>query len=546
MAVCSLSAVTPEILPYRLAEGTGEQIIVQGVFRESVHLLGSTYEPESRAGGDVSRDFLAALDATTGAPLWFRDTSVFVADLATHPQTGLVSVGRLFQEDAASGVTLVEVGVISRRDLGGNFLWSRRIENFGSGESRVRGVTVAPSGRIFVVGQASGTVKFGDVLYELPYTSGFVAEVAVDTGRFQWVRFFDETSYSQALAVVADRFGNLYICGRHGGFPQVPQTIRFADGSTVTAASGSFQNFLVRYDQSGNFVWVSSAAVPGRYELGVIMRATPEGQVLFSDGVDRLLLVDAAGVLIWRSDQLGREVANQLGFPYRETWRNFLAKEKLITDVRLRPEGGFVIRGHFLNRFPALPDPDRPQREIDYTAVISDQGRVLYALPLPANGYDYPADGQFLLSSRGDIRFLRGPEPFLLHDEVTWSANDHQLVLPGENSEALFALGRWQRTVGGPLYGIREIDGVRRHPAFGEFARADLADWWFWFDFAVLIPAPGSSPLGSFVYIPSTSTAENFVLFSQRLNEWVWTSAALFPGCYLFTSQAWLTAGVDF
>jgi hypothetical protein len=108
-----------------------------------------------------------------------------------------------------------EDGFLVKLDKSGQYLWAQTWG--GPGLDRGYGVTVGPSGDLYVVGQFDSTCQFGDFsVTSNGDLDAFLCSFS-QTGDIQWVRTWGGAHSDDASEVVAAPSGYLYIAGDFHG-----------------------------------------------------------------------------------------------------------------------------------------------------------------------------------------------------------------------------------------------------------------------------------------------------------------------------------------
>ncbi len=255
---------------------------------------GRLYVGLFRNGGTVG---LAQL-ATNGDVLWTRDTEGYllavdsVGNYLTAQQTGVSSfdpsgaiswivaysnvspssaviddignryiTGGFGNQATLSGVALPNSGAfysdvfIAKYDSGGGFQWVRWA---GGPDSDVgKGIAVDSAGNVYVTGMFESTVNFGDTLLtSRGFTDVFVAKYA-SSGNLLWVKQAGGSGAEVGNSIAVDGNGNAFITGIYWG------TAMFGDFALTNKSGGTWDIFVARLDNTGNFLWARSAGGAG-------------------------------------------------------------------------------------------------------------------------------------------------------------------------------------------------------------------------------------------------------------------------------------------
>lgn len=169
-----------------------------------------------------------------------------------------------FTDDAdfniGSGInTLVSEGFfdvfVQKTDASGNLVWAK---NFGSSQFDY-GTTVTSDaqGNVYVSGLFEETADFdpGPGVTELTSLGQDIFIVKFDVnGNFVWARRVGGTGYDESQGIGVDAQGNVYV----GGY--FNDTVDFDPGAGTSEATGlgMNDNFVLKLNSAGNFVWVKT------------------------------------------------------------------------------------------------------------------------------------------------------------------------------------------------------------------------------------------------------------------------------------------------
>jgi len=143
---------------------------------------------------------------------------------------------------------------ISKQDINGDFVWVKSIG--GSSMDIGRGIALDNGGNIYVTGYFKGTSDFDPgTATQLRSSSGlediFVSKFDND-GNYVWTKVMGGAGSSdQALSIALDTDGNVFTTGAFDG------TADFNPGFAISnmSSAGSFDIFISKLDNDGNFVW---------------------------------------------------------------------------------------------------------------------------------------------------------------------------------------------------------------------------------------------------------------------------------------------------
>lgn len=139
---------------------------------------------------------------------------------------------------------------------GGNFVWAKRMG--GTFECKGKSIAVDGTGNVYITGFFMGTVDFNpgagiSNLTSVGEQDIFIAKLDTE-GNFVWAKSMGAASYDSGTSIALDGFGNVYTTGNFY------QSVDFDPGlgtSNVTSVGWS-DMFILKLDETGNFVWVKS------------------------------------------------------------------------------------------------------------------------------------------------------------------------------------------------------------------------------------------------------------------------------------------------
>jgi hypothetical protein len=161
---------------------------------------------------------------------------------------------------------------ILKLNASGDFVWAKKIGMDGNDAGR--DLAVDPSGNVCITGYIcyinDTQIDFdpGAAVYNVPtvgFYDTFVLKLDPD-GNFIWAKVIGGISADFGQAIAVDTFGNIYTTGEI----QDGADIDFDPGIGVInlTVAGSSDVYVLKLDQSGNFVWASCLGGPFNIDLG--------------------------------------------------------------------------------------------------------------------------------------------------------------------------------------------------------------------------------------------------------------------------------------
>ena len=222
-----------------------------------------TTDLTSAGGEDI---FVLKLDAS-GKFLWAKAIGGISNDVGasiTTDASGNVYVMGLFEEivdfDPGGETTDLESAggtdiFVLKLDASGNFLWAKSIggTSFDYGYS----ITTDASENVYVTGSFGDTVDFDPGAGEMNLASAGSHDIFVlkldATGNFLWAKSMGGTFDDRGCSITTDASGNVYVTG------WFRETVEFDPGGTANLTSaGYFDIFVLKLDDSGNFLWAKT------------------------------------------------------------------------------------------------------------------------------------------------------------------------------------------------------------------------------------------------------------------------------------------------
>lgn len=169
---------------------------------------------------------------------------------------------------------------------------------------------------VYSLGTFNGTVDFDLGLNVFEVTSNGLQDAYIlksdSDGNFTWVKNFGGEGFVETKKIVMDETNNLYIIGSYKG------TIDFNPGSAVynLTSNGSFDIFVLKLDQNGNFLWANTMGGT-EYDKGASIAIDSSGNVYTTgsfqetvdfdtgSGVDNHISLGDSDIFIHKTDTNG-------------------------------------------------------------------------------------------------------------------------------------------------------------------------------------------------------------------------------------------------
>ncbi|MCB9196509.1 MAG: SBBP repeat-containing protein [Flavobacteriales bacterium] len=207
---------------------------------------------KSLGGEQYEESYSIAVDQngnvfTTG---YFYDTADF------DPGPGVYELSSPYQNDNT---------FISKLDSDGDFVWAA---SFSGGSNDPVDLVLDEQGNVYVTGYFSDSVDFnpgaGISEFITSWQAAYVVKLDAN-GNYLWSKMFNN-AFGGAIALSSE--GHIVVAGEYSG------TVDFDPGSGVynLSSSGDYDDFVVKLDSLGNFIWAKSfggSSYDGVSEVGV-------------------------------------------------------------------------------------------------------------------------------------------------------------------------------------------------------------------------------------------------------------------------------------
>lgn len=214
----------------------------------------------SSGNGDI---FVAKLDPN-GNWLWVKNAEGLNNEsgygIAVDNSGNSYVTGTFYGTAGFASTTLTSSGEIdifvAKLDSNGNWLWAKKAGGAGDKRCNSQSIAVDNSGNSYVTGEYRGSASFGSTTLTASSNWDYDAYVAKLDSNGNWL-WASKTggSDSGGYGIAVDSSGNSYVTGYFQG------TAGF--GSTTITSSGSYDIFVAKMDNNGNWLWAKKAGGSG-------------------------------------------------------------------------------------------------------------------------------------------------------------------------------------------------------------------------------------------------------------------------------------------
>jgi hypothetical protein len=294
------------------------------------------------AGTGSADGFIAKYDPQ-GAALWARqiggDKSDNASGVATDNSgncylTGFFQGSVYFGGALAVALPNTSSTYVAKFDRNGNLIWLQTsVSTTGTG-GQGRSICVDPLGNSYTVGYyGDGVMRFGSVTMTNGQGGGHMFIVKYSSqGDLKWASQFRGSVGGQPvpIGIACNNSGETYVFG------QLTGTALFG-GTTLTTPAGVFDNFVAKFDSTGNAVWAEDCGTrPGSLGGGIAVDGSGNCYItgvfkrMAQFGTKALTNSDPFGtIFVARLDPHGTcQWAQQAGGPYFD-YSNAIAVDAL-------------------------------------------------------------------------------------------------------------------------------------------------------------------------------------------------------------------------
>jgi hypothetical protein len=147
----------------------------------------------------------------------------------------------------------------------------------GAKNDKTRCVTTDRAGNVFLAGEVTDEVKFGDIaLKSVGGMDFFVAKLDRE-GRFLWAQLGGGAKVDRGYAVATDAAGNCYVTGHY-------QSDDADFSGTKLPNRGDYDLFVAKYSAAGKLEWIQTAGGAG-YDYGHAIAVDDKGDIVVTGAV---------------------------------------------------------------------------------------------------------------------------------------------------------------------------------------------------------------------------------------------------------------------
>jgi hypothetical protein len=163
---------------------------------------------------------------------------------------------------------------VAKFSSSGSLIWAKTAG--GVDYDKATSIAVDPDGNVFIGGFFASTSHFGtDSITSRGGDDAFMAKYDPN-GNIQWVKSVGGLANEESWGITADNSGNAYLSGYYGN--------KAFFGSDSLVSKGGDDAFLIKYDGSGNQVWVKTAGAAKGDDQALSVATDLSGNVYLAGG----------------------------------------------------------------------------------------------------------------------------------------------------------------------------------------------------------------------------------------------------------------------
>ncbi len=147
----------------------------------------------------------------------------------------------------------------------------------GLKNDKTRAINIDREGNVFLAGEATDEVRFGDVVIKSAGGMDFFVAKLDPKGKALWARTGGGGLVDRGYGVATDAQGNCYVTGHY-------QSTDADFSGTKLVNRGDYDIFTAKYDRDGKLVWIRTAGGKG-YDYGHGIAVDEKGDVIVTGAV---------------------------------------------------------------------------------------------------------------------------------------------------------------------------------------------------------------------------------------------------------------------
>ena len=256
---------------YGTKNGASDVVILK--FNGSGGLLWSTYY----GGNDVDISRAINIDAAG---------NVFLSGCTASSNFPTQNAGTYFDNTFNAGVLSFDVFIL-KFDNSGNCLWATYYG--GSASQSGFGLSIDATGNVFVTGNTKSVdfpTQDGGTYFDGVFNDGILSSTTEDafilkfdnSGKRLWATYYGGKKAEDSFGCCVDAAGNVFVTGRTQSFDFATQDAgTYYDG--IHNANGSYDAFILKFDNSGNRLWATFYGGNSSDESGMCLRTDAAGDI---------------------------------------------------------------------------------------------------------------------------------------------------------------------------------------------------------------------------------------------------------------------------
>lgn len=248
-------------------------------------------------------------------------------------------------------------GFILKLDAAGNFLWANPVGS--SPLLALQGVALARDGGLITTGWFNGQADFDPgpettILQSAGSDDVYIQKFDAD-GHFSWARRIGAAGSDISVDIATDQAGNIFIGGSFS------HTVDFDPGpGTYPIVSAYVDAFILKLDQSGNFIWAKPCGgsnTDGLAELAIDQSGNVYATGYFVGNTD---FDPGPGIFILQAPNLAAAYYWKLDFAGNLSWAKMSEGLSFGTSIAVNRSGIVYASGNLTGTIrlnPEAPDP---------------------------------------------------------------------------------------------------------------------------------------------------------------------------------------------